>query len=485
MWKNYFSCNFTYELFFFSFNSTSNEIFALLSEPITSDSEEDDDTIDVIFEPDKETAFAQSDEDSDLSDAEATQDINHLPSRILRSAGVFQGCNNPKTSDNGSNNQIGKKPSTRKKKKDRHWDKKSAEVALNFPASPDDATTPSEVSPLACFEKVFPMSLVEHIVEQTNIYSQLHGRDVKVSSEEILGIIGLMIYSGFKPVHDKQLMWCGDDDVSLKWAKDLMPKNRFKAILRDLHLADNSSLNSDDPYYKVRPFFERLNKSFLESLPLDQNICVDEVMVPYYGRHGTKQFIRGKPVRYGYKIWALASSKGYMYQVEPYCGAMTNLETTGYGQGYDVVLGLLNKSNVPSGKCIYFDNLFTSLSLLDELTNKGIGGCGTMRENRLGGVPITSKKAFEKLPRGTCEHMSDSKNLIVRWNDNKAVTTCTNFVPLEPKSEGRRYVKKQGGHITVEIPGPIHAYNKNMGGVDLFDQCLSNYRSSIRTKKWW
>ena len=81
--------------------------------------------------------------------------------------------------------------------------------------------------------------------------------------------------------------------------------------------------------------------------------------------------------------------------------------------------------------------------------------------------------------------MSDGKNLIVRWNDNKAVTTCTNFVPLEPKSEGRRYVKKQGGHIAVEIPGPVHAYNQNMGGVDLFDQCLSNYRSSIRSKKWW
>ena len=249
--------------------------------------------------------------------------------------------------------------------------------------------------------------------------------------------------------------------------------------MRDLHLADNSSLNPNDPYYKVRPFFERLNQSFLAALPLDQNMCVDEVMVPYYGRHGTKQFIRGKPVRYGYKIWALASSKGYMYQVEPYCGAMTNLETTGNGQGYDVVLGLLNKSNVPSGKCIYFDNLFTSFSLLDELTNKGIGGYGTMRENRLGGVPITIKKVFEKLPRGTCVHMSDGKNLIVRWNDNKAVTTCTNFVPLEPKSEGRRYVKKQGGHIAVEIPGPVHAYNQNMGGVDLFDQCLSNYRSSI------
>ena len=118
-------------------------------------------------------------------------------------------------------------------------------------------------------------------------------------------------------------------------------------------------------------------------------------------------FIRGKPIRYGYKIWALASSKGYMYQVEPYCGAMTNLETTGKGQGYDVVMGLLNKADVPAGKRIFFDNLFTSLDLLDELSSMKIGGCGTMRENRLGNAPINNKKAFEKLSKGTTEHMSN------------------------------------------------------------------------------
>ena len=63
---------------FFSSRLTPNEIFDLLSEPLTSDSEGDDDIVDVIFEPPTETAFAQSDEDSDLSDAEATQDINSI-----------------------------------------------------------------------------------------------------------------------------------------------------------------------------------------------------------------------------------------------------------------------------------------------------------------------------------------------------------------------------------------------------------------------
>ena len=43
-----------------------------------------------------------------------------------------------------------------------------------------------------------------------------------------------------------------------------------------------------------------------------------------------------------------------------------------------------------------FDNLFTSVSLLTELSQRGIGGVGTVRENRLNGVPLVSKKVLEK-----------------------------------------------------------------------------------------
>ena len=455
---------------------------------LPSESEDEDDTYDVVLEPPTENPFAQSDEDSDLSDAEATSDVIRLPGRILRSAAMLNRHELEISSDVQNSSMLTENQGSSKRKKNfRKWNKKSAEVAIDLPSvtTDNDISHPSRDSPLACFEKVFPREIVEHIVEQTNRYSMQKGRNVNVTIHEVLGIIGLMIYSGYNSIHGKEMLWSSDEDVCLQWAKDLMPKNRFKDIFRDLHLADNTSLNPEDPYYKVRPFFEMLNDSFRKSLPLDENLSVDEIMVPYFGRHGTKQFIRGKPIRYGYKIWALASSKGYIYQVEPYCGKMTNLETTGKGQGYDVVMGLLKKADVPGGKRIFFDNLFTSLDLLDELSSMNIGGCGTMRENRLGGAPITNKKIFEKLSRGTSEHMSDGKTLLVRWNDNKAVTVCTNFVPLDPHFETTRYVKKEGGHVRVRIPGPLHAYNQYMGGVDLFDQCLSNYRCSMRSKKWW
>lgn len=53
---------------------------------------------------------------------------------------------------------------------------------------------------------------------------------------------------------------------------------------------------------------------------LEEHLYVDESMIPYYGRHYAKQFIRGKPIRFGFKNWAICSSTGYMIAFEIYTG---------------------------------------------------------------------------------------------------------------------------------------------------------------------
>ena len=214
--------------------------------------------------------------------------------------------------------QVGKK--TNKKKKTRNWQQLQPKYLIQLPEECDPKESHSE-SPVECFKKVFTMELVDHIVEQTNLYSRQHGRNVEASREELLGIIGIMILSGYRHVHDKGMLWSSDEDVSVQWVKDLMPRNRFIAILRDIHLADNCTLDTSDPYYEVRLYFEQPNRNFKENLELDQNLSVDECMVPYFGRHNTKQFIRGKSIRFGYKLWAITSSSGFLYHAEPYCGS--------------------------------------------------------------------------------------------------------------------------------------------------------------------
>ena len=106
---------------------TTNEILDILFDPESSDSEFDDETIDVIFELPKETAFAESNEDSDHSNSEATGDQNHLPRGILLSAGTLQGISSSElrndTFSSGSTQfKIGKK-------KDRQWQRNFTDVA--------------------------------------------------------------------------------------------------------------------------------------------------------------------------------------------------------------------------------------------------------------------------------------------------------------------------------------------------------------------
>jgi hypothetical protein len=52
----------------------------------------------------------------------------------------------------------------------------------------------------------------------------------------------------------------------------------------------------------VRPIFANLNRSSSKWFTECEDYSVDEIMIPYFGRHSSKQFIHGKPIRYGYKV---------------------------------------------------------------------------------------------------------------------------------------------------------------------------------------
>ena len=53
------------------------------------------------------------------------------------------------------------------------------------------------------------------------------------------------------------------------------------------------------------------------------------------------------------------------------------MSVTGLSQDADVVLSLIENCEEKAGSTIAFDNLFTSLPLLDELIGLGIGALGT------------------------------------------------------------------------------------------------------------
>lgn len=79
-------------------------------------------------------------------------------------------------------------------------------------------------------------------------------------------------------------------------------RNQFREIKRNLHLVNNDeAINSSDKMFKIRSLADILMTKFNQWGVFHESISIDESMAKYYGHHPSKQFNRGKPVRFGYK----------------------------------------------------------------------------------------------------------------------------------------------------------------------------------------
>ncbi|GIY10506.1 uncharacterized protein CDAR_515501 [Caerostris darwini] len=95
-----------------------------------------------------------------------------------------------------------------------------------------------------------------------------------------------------------------------------------------------------------------------------------------------KQYMPGKPVKRGYKIWARSdASNGYLYQFEVYTGKKDD-SVISEGLGNRVIINLTNDLHSTSPLLVVFDNFFTSVPLMETLFSKNIYAIGTIRTGR-------------------------------------------------------------------------------------------------------
>jgi hypothetical protein len=343
-------------------------------------------------------------------------------------------------------------------------------------------------SPLGLFQLLFDNDITQMICDYTMIYAHQKGAHAfNVNPDDINTFIGILLSSGYVVMPRRKMYWEQTEDVKIDGISTAMSRNRFEEILQYVHLSDNTKLAPGDKFAKLRPLIVKLNEQFLLYNPVEKHLSIDESMVPYFGRHSCKQFIRGKPIRFGYKLWCMNTNTGYLLQFEPYQGANTTPTKPGLGMGGSVVVDLLSELDLSVKYHVYFDNLFTSLKLMDFLNRKGVGSTGTIRANRVEKCTVTDMKQFSKSPRGSYDYRMDTANNVevVRWHDNSVVTIASNCLGTKPVVKAKRWSAAEKKVIDVDQPYVIQAYNAGMGGVDRMDQNVSKYRISIRSKKWW
>lgn len=344
------------------------------------------------------------------------------------------------------------------------------------------------MTPVQLFELFWNDEVINLIVNESKSYALLKGKhSFDVSCSEIKLVIAILLLSGYCSVSRHRLYWDTRCDTHHPGVSSAISRNRFEEILRYFHVNDNNALDAEDKFTKIRPLWKLMDKAWLKYFPGDAHVSIDESMVPYFGHHGTKQHMHGKPIRFGFKVWSLCNRLGYVIQAEPYQGASTGNTNPDLGVGGSVVMDLVKRLPEGSGYSVFVDNFFTSLRLLDELKKHGHDGTGTIRVNRVEKAPLLDNKDAKKLQRGDCHQLTDimSGTTLVQYHDNNIVILASNKCGVAPLGTCTRWSAKDRKRVAIRQPSCISQYNLYMGGVDRLDQNISVYRVSIRMKKWY
>ena len=338
----------------------------------------------------------------------------------------------------------------------------------------------------------FSNDLLTTIVTQTNLYActDKNDQDFKVSISELCRFLGIHIFSGYQTVPSERDYWSNQHNLRIQLVSEALSSKRYLKIKALFHLVDYRTLTSaESKIAKVLPLYDSLNASLIQFGIFDKNLSVDGSMVPHFGRHSCKMFIRGKPIRFGYKLLCLCGSNSYPYKLSIYTGKVPNSAENSAPLGKrDVkkIVNIIEEHSQPAKHSLFFDNLFTSYRLCADRTQRDIKFIGTVHENRSAGAckAITSSKKLSRSNRGSFDYRSDSEVFFCKWNDNSSVNIASNFATHQPLQKVLQKVKRNP-NTSVDMPMLVKPYNNGMGGVDVMDQLLGSYRQSIRGKKWY
>ena len=185
--------------------------------------------------------------------------------------------------------------------------------------------------PLSCSELFLPSDLIELFVEQTNVYArQAHSKNNlpktkwrEVSKEEMLAFLGLNIAMGVVNLPEVNMYWSVNPLLEHPWFRSVLPRNRFKQIVRFFHTIDNTTRSDhpDDKLFEVWPLVDSLLDKCKKHFHPSRNPSIDESIIGTKARISFRQYIKNKPTKWGVKMFILADSEtGYIVNFEIYTG---------------------------------------------------------------------------------------------------------------------------------------------------------------------
>ena len=355
----------------------------------------------------------------------------------------------------------------------------------------DDRAGPVGVTPTVLFSLFFTDELLEILRTETVRYAHEEKGDhlFTLTPTDLHVFLAILLVSGYNTVPNFREMWQDPpSSVRNEMVCNSMRRNKFLKIKEYFHTAAAGDIVDGDRLWKLRRLFTHLNTAFLQHAPEETTFSVDEAMVPYFGRHSCKVFIKGKPIRFGYKMWCLCNRDGYLYQFHP-CQPNDPIHDKAVGLGASVITHLLSVLPVRANVRVYADRFFSSVKLCKRLALEGIGYTGTVMHNRVADCPLGKqmKELGRAKQRGSYVLSRDANSnvLVVLWIDTRPVLLVSNCDPAGPTTNASRWSQAADARVQVDMPHTVEQYNRYMGGVDRMDQNIGTCRVGIRSKKWY
>jgi hypothetical protein len=192
----------------------------------------------------------------------------------------------------------------------------------------DVRTLPDHVrSPIHYFELFWTLEVWDSLVQNTNAYAQYkeaRGKGNKsgklrwwkaTTLYEMRVFIAILIYIGIIGASNAESFWAKDSNTIHKPMK-LMSFYQFQQIKRYFHVSPPPTTTTQIPlsrwHLKLEPLASLLRTKFQAYVILGQNVSFDEMMVPFSGRSKHTLKMKNKPIKEGFKIWALCD-RGYLW----------------------------------------------------------------------------------------------------------------------------------------------------------------------------
>ena len=185
------------------------------------------------------------------------------------------------------------------------WTADSGECSANWMHQlPNDLGKPAffptmNLRPIDFFLRTFPLALLTLLCTETNRYfahwshqptmnDAIRKAWVDVDVPEMKAFISVLIVMGLCRRFSYRSYWSTNWLLDMPGFRSILPRDRFFAILRFLHLSDYSSAiprgqSGHDRAFKIRPMIRSLVEAWQDAYDLEKSVSVDECMIAFKG----------------------------------------------------------------------------------------------------------------------------------------------------------------------------------------------------------